>query len=72
MFKMLRQYRRFLKWVKQFNIVPYKSTLGEGHCTNCDGGAEPEIECSEYGCPCKMNEQLIRKNSLPINTYTAI
>ncbi len=45
-------------WRLQFNKV--KINEYEGRCIKCDGG-NPKVECIDYYCPCKMNEQLKRR-----------
>ena len=48
-------------WRLQFKKVKYEQVPFEGRCTHCDGGADPEIECGLYGCPCAGDEQLKRR-----------
>lgn len=51
---------RNLIWRLQFKKVKIsKNVWMEGRCIKCDGG-NPTVECGEYYCPCKFNEQLKR------------
>lgn len=45
-------------WRLKFRKVKYVSVPHEGRCTDCDGGKEPIVECSVFGCPCDYDEQL--------------
>jgi len=64
--KYIKGVKKHKEWLAQFDIVPFDDggDWNIGRCTNCDGGADPKIECADYGCPCKDNEQMKRK---PVN-----
>ena len=56
------KYLKLILWRLQFKKVKYNPSPGlyVGRCIKCDGG-NPKVECAKYYCPCKMNEQLKRR-----------
>jgi len=49
-----------LLWRLQFKKVKVAGGhRSEGRCIKCDAG-NPNVECAEFYCPCKDNEQLKR------------
>jgi hypothetical protein len=47
-------------WRLQFKKVKFESDIWmKGRCIDCAAG-NPKVECCDYYCPCKFNEQLKR------------
>ena len=51
---------KLIFWRLQFKKVKFQGdTWMEGRCIKCAAG-NPKVECSDYYCPCTLNEQLKR------------
>lgn len=59
-------------WRLQFMKVKYKHSehFSEGRCTNCSGG-NPFVQCTDYYCPCKDDETLVKRKWLKFNWKTS-
>lgn len=57
---------KMILWRFQFKKVKLKgNTWLKGRCIDCDAG-NPKVECANYYCPCKYNEQLKRVRKFKI------
>ena len=63
---LLYNMKKFIKrliWRLQYKKVRIRINENvwncDGRCVKCDAG-NPNVECSEYGCPCNMDEHLKR------------
>jgi hypothetical protein len=59
---MKKNWLQRLFWIMQFKfVVLTEEQANAGRCPACDAGADPKVECCDYGCPCEWNEQLKRR-----------